>query len=764
MNAKKMIVEIRYRDKAYASIRSDTPDTTLSIGSGPDNNWISPVGDRTMMPHHAKLELKNGVFTLAAGAGLAFRVHAEPRTVHTLILGDRISIGDSEIFVSKTNDPVLYAEFDRLEPLGKGNLPFIPVKGSPFRIGSAAEADLRLANSIVSASHAEIETRENGEVWIRDLKSRNGTKVNGQRLGANARLLFDSDVISIGADDFRFLSKLVQHVRARTGRNLILGILTLASVLAVWCIVFLLTPDALQNIRHASALAAVERFDDGLRALDDARSSRGFEQNHRLWTETQESLNTWKTAHDIWQEFKDHLAKSEWREAQECLGRLDTDKRQSWNWNPQQTDSMLNEISTTRRDFLLLQSINRAIESPNWTDDDNPALERKIAAAGAGSPDFTDAEKESRTWIRPLKNELAARLTRMRENERIHDEINRRLESFSPDKPENIDELESYLEKSRIESTGHVRLFAHALKKPLSKIRQDIQRIQADESALGDLDFEKFKRLPIETTPDDCSLAPALSKRYQHLLSYRKRLNAFAERMLEALTILAANEASLTKDPTVLVEFEDEKAVQSALDCKILNHGKPPHRGRTKPVDDYDRLFGFECLWAYLSQGSYAFPAELEPREILTGTFQPCLLALHDLCRSLDTIHVEMTAKENNGFIKGKVITLKQHIEDILARYEKIRQGFKTVADAEKDSRKGIIARGAYLYLTPHKEITKADWEIVKSYLDRLKAKQKKLADEIDPTQPDKARKIIGEILRNGIPGAPTVIKAMNNR
>src|SRR6185437_8323208 len=70
-------------------------------------------------------------------------------------------------------------------------------------VGSAASADLSIADPTVSRLHAELEPRRDG-LWIRDLGSRNGTFVNGIRItGARvpdgAKIQLGSTVVSLDA-------------------------------------------------------------------------------------------------------------------------------------------------------------------------------------------------------------------------------------------------------------------------------------------------------------------------------------------------------------------------------------------------------------------------------------------------------------------------------------------------------------------------------------------------------------------------------------
>ncbi len=72
---------------------------------------------------------------------------------------------------------------------------------TPFRIGRSSEADLTLPSRSVSGIHAKI-LEEDGELWLHDLGSTNGTFVNGERIKTKARLK-DGDTVQFAAVVFQ---------------------------------------------------------------------------------------------------------------------------------------------------------------------------------------------------------------------------------------------------------------------------------------------------------------------------------------------------------------------------------------------------------------------------------------------------------------------------------------------------------------------------------------------------------------------------------
>ncbi|HVG60335.1 MAG TPA: FHA domain-containing protein, partial [Hyalangium sp.] len=67
---------------------------------------------------------------------------------------------------------------------------------SEISIGRSPSCEIQVEDDKVSRRHAHIFVRD-GQVWVRDLGSRNGTLVNGERLQGEARLL-PGDRVQVG--------------------------------------------------------------------------------------------------------------------------------------------------------------------------------------------------------------------------------------------------------------------------------------------------------------------------------------------------------------------------------------------------------------------------------------------------------------------------------------------------------------------------------------------------------------------------------------
>lgn len=89
----------------------------------------------------------------------------------------------------------------RLQPPGG---PPVEVRPNRAVVGRSSEADVRLEEAEVSRRHALL-WREAGGIWVADLGSSNGTRLNGETIPEVAEVV-DGDLLSFGGPSFVFRS------------------------------------------------------------------------------------------------------------------------------------------------------------------------------------------------------------------------------------------------------------------------------------------------------------------------------------------------------------------------------------------------------------------------------------------------------------------------------------------------------------------------------------------------------------------------------
>ena len=89
----------------------------------------------------------------------------------------------------------------------------IPINTFPFKVGRRSDLPLALPCSCVSKEHAELIVRD-GDIWIRDLGSTNGSYVNGEQISGEA-VLAEGDLVQFATVVFR-LGRQQQHTEGHT--------------------------------------------------------------------------------------------------------------------------------------------------------------------------------------------------------------------------------------------------------------------------------------------------------------------------------------------------------------------------------------------------------------------------------------------------------------------------------------------------------------------------------------------------------------------
>jgi pSer/pThr/pTyr-binding forkhead associated (FHA) protein len=197
---------------------------SATLGRQDDNTIV--LDDARLSRHHLRLDLRDGQLTLTdLGSANGTRVNGQAVTTNQVMHpGDRIQIGDSVLVVEGGPAPAgsvaaagatvtTDLHETRTGPLPGGIVPRLIVQGGPLAgreyplnqpaliAGRQPGLDLTLDDSQASRQHARFEVR-NGQVFVTDLGSANGTRVNGQPV-SGAQLLGEGDLIQIGMTQLR---------------------------------------------------------------------------------------------------------------------------------------------------------------------------------------------------------------------------------------------------------------------------------------------------------------------------------------------------------------------------------------------------------------------------------------------------------------------------------------------------------------------------------------------------------------------------------
>ncbi|HEX5695860.1 MAG TPA: DUF3662 and FHA domain-containing protein [Acidimicrobiia bacterium] len=166
--------------------------------SGPAtaNKYVLTVSPKDLDTDPSTLErqLEAALSEHAASTGLLFE---GPPTVRVLT-SDSVAPGQFKCVPSV--EPGELAPWARLTGSGSS----LEIGANRVTIGRSDEADIVLPYDNVSRKHALI-WRADGQVWVRDLGSANGTKVDGVAVGDRPLPLKSGAVVSVAGHRYRFV-------------------------------------------------------------------------------------------------------------------------------------------------------------------------------------------------------------------------------------------------------------------------------------------------------------------------------------------------------------------------------------------------------------------------------------------------------------------------------------------------------------------------------------------------------------------------------
>ena len=756
-------IQLTFVGTIVAEMRSDALTGPILIGRDPAAAWQPPAGDRTMPAKAAVLQLHDGRPRLKAEKGAAFRLNGVVTHERTLQSGDRIALGDCELLVKAIRVSRAYVPHHRLEPLvSERRGVFVDLKDETFVVGSGEGVGLRLEDDTVSHRHAMLSMRGD-ECWVHDESSRNGTFVNGQRLGGKERLLRDGDILGFGPFEYRFLDRAVPHVRTSPIRNLLIALATLLVAGGGWWMFYRNTPDTTQYMQAAKQFAYAGRFDEAERMLQEAGRARLAEENGQLLRRQKEEVAVWRMTAGVWSSFRDNLSQRRFSAAVDQIGQLALDNPDNWRWNEDTLDARLAEAHEAVALLQLATSFWRARIDSELPDEVRANLADERRKREVDRPDFTQDKRE---WMQSLKRHLNACVVGFDENEALFASLTNRTAQLVR-RETDLKAVRDLAAEIADKAFGSVRVAAHLLLEPLNKLETDRQTLERDARALAEFDSAGYSGRMLVTTPDDCMVSSDLMRCHERNVERRRELDLASLEIRAMLKRLLRYGVSLKAPPPSLACFEDTNRVERAFRCELLDERRPPRVDRTKPVDDaYDRLFGYEFLCSYIDEGYYAYPAEINPERLNHAGFLPEVVMLNALNEEILADLKILEGKEFDGIRTGTFAARINLLKDWARRIRSVRDRFDEIADDldETTTRRGILARGAALYLTPHAEITKPDWDDFRRRVVWQRENVRARVNEIDPVKPEKTREVVDWIMSRGIPGSSAVKKAWGYR
>jgi len=178
---------------------NSAPHKVVTVGRAEDNDVVIDLA--IVSSHHARVQMRDGQYYIEDTNSLNGTSinNLNSRITQPVPLSPK-----DEVFLGsyKLSGSDLLSKFSNAAPtmIGEANFQRVTLKGESMVIGRDPQCDHPLDFPMISWHHAKI-TRTQSGLFVEDLKSRNGTFVEGKRIGAVTRV---EPGQQIGLGSFRF--------------------------------------------------------------------------------------------------------------------------------------------------------------------------------------------------------------------------------------------------------------------------------------------------------------------------------------------------------------------------------------------------------------------------------------------------------------------------------------------------------------------------------------------------------------------------------
>ncbi len=794
---KKCHLRLEANGRCLHEISSNEIKSEITIGRDSTCDWRLPASDRGVSGRHARIHRKgNAVYIQDMKSRNGIYFMGEKISERKLAVGDIYSLGDGKLVVEEVQHAATvksHLAHHRFEQLtGKNRGKVYQLAGSVLKIGASSACDIVLDDSLVSHVHAVIENHKDDTCWIKDMGSRNGTKVNGTTLSAEnaetGRMLKDGDIVSIAYIDFRFWDKSVTHIRSHIFLKLGVVAATFAIAVGGYFAVQTVSPSAKSIRLKAERCAAAECFDEAGEILKGAATARGAESDAAQRLDLMRKLGVWKKTAATWKEIKRKLSGNaddiDFYKVNELFSGIIVSDRERWQWN---ADNAMKEMKNAQETHELLVAVLGAEEHLRHDEENFERLEglQKLLAGN-----ILVCAKDDFAYRRALLESAGDLADEIKRLSAEHSNVSRIMSAYAS--VDGTDETIALLEsvkkqveerckerkKKNLVSSGIVGNYCRKLLVPLAALRNSRNLLEKNYGAIARMSFDEFVADLALPSTEACIVSANLAIRRAEMERANRNLEKIIVQLKNAKRMFGEYGIAPGRNSELLERVFSDDVWASVLSCDCLGFQMPTYSEKTSR-SRYDRMLGVHVFWDYLRSLGGEFDTT-----VFDDRFKPELFKAKEIFGSLETFKTFCSPKSRAPYVKEIQRLLKDvsgenvfraycDVADALLtkRDERVEALYKRFKSSPGD-RGGIIAGAAALYLSPDTKFCKTD-ELVKSLDDSLRKLRKKsallvnVAGEITPEQMIENRKTV---LAIGIPGDPllkeawTTTKPMNTK
>ncbi len=729
----KVVLRLERDGKILHEARSCNAVFPIKIGRKVQDGWRTPADDMAISSVHAEIDCQGSSLRIV-DCGSRNGMYCMGRKVKDAKLkpGVQIGLGSCRLYVEadRGNEEKRTA-WHRLEVVnGPSAGKFYDLTREITPVGSAVSDGIECSSLLASRNHAEIICKSDGSCYVKDLGSRNGTRINGTPLLKDAeKFLHHRDVIAFADSEFRFWDRSVRDEPLALAKKIAVSVMTMAVCGLLVLLVQLIFPSAKSLLELEENYERRAQFLEALAVLDKVAGARGGETYTEEVARRRANIAIWQDTLAKWESVKRALSKRAWIDASKDLGTLLAGNVDRWGWNATSAQTEKRKVVATgeildaflsartalggtfatfeqSRERLVLErrleQMKSAMLRQDWTADlpTGPYLrvdmEEQIQALSAIVADLTEIDALLDKLASPRDDTL----------ESIFDSV----ASFGGIVArmrilvENSAKRNAEREKAAKES-GRRFVFSNIVAEKCNRYLPVFEKfvearrvLDLNCNALVSLDYDALvKELPlpsdfqVSTLPVFGDIRQAMSKANENLNSTLART---VRDQVGRLSRLGVGKDSV---PPAIAMLLDTRKMQQVFSCDTLDVSKPPPSAtRSARFGLYDEVLGIEEFGTFLATGEY--------RELEGGELPPPVLAqAKDIIRQLDRFSRACTSPDMKYLLKltppggNKLQGIGKKVADM-------RRKKKALVDYWKNWNKGgirttLIAHGAAIAL-----------------------------------------------------------------
>ena len=768
MKKKTYILTLKSGEETIAERRFSADDAQLEIGRSHACALRTPGDDHSVSGHHARLFWKSGSAWIedAGSRNGVYRnekrisgaVRLEPGVIYGLgscSLSVSTEDGRAAAKVRKYHQ-LRFVGGDRdgetvdIRPSGEGS-------DAAFTIGLDSQCGLQLCDLMVSRRHASVIVQPGGDCHVRDDNSRNGTYVNGEKLGTTPRLLKDGDKISIAYFDLMFLDRSKTHADPHPLRKLAVLAVVVVLIAAGWFMwdVIVPRPTAKDYRNCATRAAAQEDFVCALSYMDEADGARDASVNKPQNAALRGQIVRWRNTCDAWRRVNDLLGQEKVRDARLLLGEMDGPDY-AWTWNDTTAPAARENAEFYRLSVRALTDADDAVAHDDTVNAGTVVSER-LAELDAFLAQNAKrmAKNAALTVVRKQMDALRLRLEAIREGiARVTSALDG-LDAKSPDFRSLVAVFEAVEADAKLPSS--VRAYARLLLPTCRLFCETQAYLEKERDMIRDLNLTAVRNggnsmpLPVQ---DDCARHVRLSDARAAFQRRHETFQNVASVLIPMVNSLREGGVRDGEKGTVIAFVTSRGNWDKVLAFDCFG-GRFPAASRTDPSGVYDEMLGIEFVYENLRD--LPKPPGRNNETLLNFKPQACLA--RSVFLQVQTFVQYMERPENAEFRVGKLAQLCALGSEILADRAKLAADLKARAQDKSASERTRLVSGYYAEFFSADPSYAALRGMEMSFKRLVKA-MNVLAEEFEnESDPEKHIRIRKTILARGIPGMEIVRK-----